>query len=161
MKKFIVGICIALAVMIADQAVKLWIIGLLREVEGAPITLTSFFNLVMVWNKGISFGMLSGHDAWLGLVIFTIVMILALLVWLWRTPEKPYVYALGLVIGGAAGNLIDRFRHGAVADFFDFHLYGYHWPAFNIADSAIVIGVIIIGFFSFFGKSSQQEKQAL
>lgn len=160
MKNFVKGICIALAVMVADQAVKYWIIGLLADAQGT-ITLTPFFNLVMVWNKGISFGMLSGHDAWLGLVIFTIGMIIALLTWLWRNPEKPYIYALGLVIGGAAGNLIDRLKHGAVADFFDFHLYGYHWPAFNIADSAIVIGVIIIGFFSFFGKSSQQEKQVL
>lgn len=108
------------------------------------IEVTGFFNLVMVWNTGVSFGLFSGIDArWL-LIVVSLAIAVALAIWMWRADNHWLVLALALVIGGAIGNVIDRFWHGAVVDFLDFHLYGWHWPAFNIADSAICIGVGVL-----------------
>lgn len=111
-----------------------------------PIEVSSFFNLVMVWNYGVSFGMFSepgSSTVWL--LIGVAVLIVGILgYWLTKTTDRLLGIAFGLVIGGALGNVIDRLRFGAVADFFDFHVMGYHWPAFNIADSAICIGVAIL-----------------
>ncbi len=155
---FLRGIALSVAIVVIDQLVKHWCVGLVLD-AGGPIEITPFFNLVLVWNKGISFGMLAGHDAWLALVIFTGLMTMGLLVWMWRNADRWIGYALALAIGGAIGNLIDRFLHGAVADFLDFHLYGTHWPAFNIADSAIVTGVCIIALHSFL-KPSHSRKES-
>lgn len=138
---------LAVIIILLDQLTKRIFVEMVIA-HGQPIEITPFFNLVLVWNRGVSFGMLAGHDAWLALVLFTCAMTCFLLIWCWRTREKWVNIALGLAIGGAIGNLIDRFRHGAVADFLDFHLYEMHWPAFNVADSAIVIGVCIIALTS-------------
>lgn len=132
------GLTVALAILVLDQASKAIVLALLAE----PIRVTGFFNLVLVWNRGVSFGMLGGLGAaapWL-LVGLALAVAVALMVWLWREPRPLTGLALGLVIGGALGNAIDRVRFGAVVDFLDFHLSGYHWPAFNVADSAIVVG---------------------
>ncbi len=149
------GLTIAAAVLALDQLVK-WI--MLDRVFGIAgpwdtpiwpppfIEVTPFFNLVMVWNRGVSFGLFS-HDAdamrWL-LIAVALAITAGLAIWL-RRVDRPFVaVSIGLVIGGAIGNVIDRLRFGAVADFLDFHLFGYHWPAFNVADSAISIGVVLL-----------------
>jgi len=127
-------------VLAVDQASKLWLIGLLADRPG--IELTAFFNLVLVWNRGVSFGMFGAAD--LGpwpFVVLSLAIVAGLAVWLWRLDRLWLALAVGAVIGGALGNVVDRIAYGAVADFFDFHLRGYHWPAFNVADSAIVVGV--------------------
>lgn len=132
------GVALALAVLVLDQASKAAVLAWLSE----PITVSGFFNLVLVWNQGVSFGMLGGLGAaapWL-LILLALGVALALAVWLRHERRLPTALALGLVIGGAIGNAIDRARFGAVVDFLDFHLAGYHWPAFNVADSAIVVG---------------------
>ncbi len=128
------------AVLVLDQASKAVVLRLFAE--GGSIAVTPFFNLVLVWNPGVSFGMLAGlGDARPGLVIgLTLVVSALLAVWLWRETRGLLRTALALVLAGAIGNLIDRVRFGAVVDFLDFHWAGYHWPAFNVADSAIVIG---------------------
>ena len=110
-----------------------------------PVVVTPFFNLVKVWNPGISFGMFQqlvyGQLLLSGLAL----IIIALLInWLRQVQDKPTALALSLIIGGAIGNMADRIRYGAVGDYLDFHVYGYHWPAFNITDSAICIGVILL-----------------
>lgn len=135
------GLLAALAVLALDQASKLWLIALMAE-AGRPIPLTGFFNLVMVWNRGVSFGMFgaSGVGPW-PLIGLSLAIVVGLAVWLRRAETGWLGAAIGTVIGGAIGNVVDRVWHGAVADFFDFHLAGYHWPAFNIADMAIVGGV--------------------
>ncbi|MDP6812921.1 MAG: signal peptidase II [Alphaproteobacteria bacterium] len=135
------GIALAAAVLVADQLSKLWLLDWLAGHDG-QVQLTGFFNLVTVWNRGISFGLLQSGEAgrWL-LSIVSLVVCAALVVWLRRVDRLLPALALGAVIGGALGNVADRLLRGAVADFFDFHLMGYHWPAFNIADSAITIGV--------------------
>ena len=135
------GLGLAVAVLALDQIVKAW---LTPALTAQAIAVTPFFNLVMVWNRGISFGMFQGGGEWQRwiLVAFALIVALALASWLTR-PIPPWpAAAIGGIIGGAVGNAIDRARFGAVADFFDLHLAGYHWPAFNVADAAIVCGVI-------------------
>jgi signal peptidase II len=106
------------------------------------IEITSFFNLTMVWNKGVSFGLLNNLGDYGPLILIAVALLasMLMLVWLALTPRPLLATALSLIVGGAIGNVIDRVRFGAVADFFDLHYAGWHWPAFNIADSCIVIG---------------------
>jgi signal peptidase II len=137
------GLVVAAVVLVLDQATK-WLI--LTEVMDPPrrIPVTDFFDLVLVWNPGISFGLLGGSAGWQPWVLaaFGTVVAGGLLVWLHRAALGllPSL-GVGLIVGGALGNVIDRLRYGAVVDFLDFHLGGWHWPAFNVADSAITIGV--------------------
>ncbi len=141
------GLIWAGLVILIDQITKWWIIsGLMSPPQ--EIQITPFFNLVMVWNRGISFGLFndSGTNAWLlSAIALGIVAILG--TWLRQAPGRLLPGALGGVIGGALGNVIDRiFRDThAVADFLDFHWSGYHWPAFNVADTAIALGPGISG----------------
>ena len=143
------GLAMALVVLGLDQLSKYWLLIWLAD-QGGWIKLTSFFNLVTVWNRGISFGMFQSGEIgrWL-LVSFSSLVCLGLGIWLWRQNRTWPVFALAMVIGGALGNIIDRILRGAVADFFDFHVMGYHWPAFNFADSAITIGVAMLLYDSF------------
>ncbi len=108
--------------------------------------ITPFLNLVTVWNRGVSFGFLAGHE--LGRIYFLVGSALALIsvmaVWLYRVQGQVLTVALSMIIGGAIGNVVDRLRFGAVADFIDFHIGGWHYPSFNLADSFIVIGVCLI-----------------
>jgi len=145
------GAAAALAVLVADQVSKALILtrvyGFAPPVEAGawhpPIEITGFFNLVMVWNYGVSFGLFAAQsDAtrWT-LIAVALAISAGLAVWLWRAGGTFLGVVLGAVIGGALGNVIDRLRFGAVADFFDVHAAGYHWPAFNIADGAISLGI--------------------
>lgn len=121
----------------------LWLTEAPGRVPPAQISLSPFFNLVMVWNQGISFGLFN-HDSNASVIILTAIalaIISIFLIWLWRTPYMAQALCIALVIGGAAGNIIDRLRFGAVIDFLDFHAGGLHWPAFNLADSCVVVGI--------------------
>lgn len=146
------GLIAAVAVIALDQATKWWIVTkVMQPPRGIPVT--SFFNLVMGWNRGVSFGMFNNHsdfNVWFfsGLSLF-IVAVLA--VWLYRVKAMLTALAIGLVIGGALGNVVDRLRFGAVADFLDFHVAGYHWPAFNVADASITVGAVVLVLESLFG----------
>lgn len=134
------GAILALVVLALDQVTKH--LALLHLDPAQPLVVTPFFNLVLVWNRGVSFGLLTGTGGvapWL-LVLMALAIAAFLAVWLWRERHLLARLALWLVLAGAVGNVIDRLRFGAVVDFLDFHLSGYHWPAFNVADSAIVIG---------------------
>jgi len=141
---------LATAVLLADQLSK-WVI--LKVVMQPPrvIEITGFFNLVLTYNTGVSFGMFQGDAAWkpFFLVAVNVVVSLGLLVWLHKEARSGagaglLPVAVGLVVGGALGNAVDRLYLPGVADFLDFHLAGWHWPAFNLADSAIVCGVVLI-----------------
>jgi signal peptidase II len=143
-RTFWLGIATALLCILIDQASKWWLLSGVDIAAREPLAILPFFNLVMVWNYGISFGMLAGHNHPLLLSGMAIGVSGILLVWLSRVHHPWVGVAIGLVIGGALGNVVDRIRFGAVADFFDFHLLGYHWPAFNIADSCIFIGVVLL-----------------
>ena len=139
------GLWIAAAVILLDQATK-WLI---RDVVMAPprsIPVTDFFNIVMVWNRGVSFGLFDNDSVWTPVLLslLAVGISIALMVWLQRAEGKWLALGLGMVIGGAVGNVIDRAVWRAVFDFLDFHVAGYHWPAFNVADSAITVGVVLI-----------------
>jgi signal peptidase II len=120
--------------------------GLGQLQPGQSIPLLPFFNLVMVWNPGISYGLFPA-SSWLGtaaLVVFSIGAVIGLSWWLWGLTSISLGIGIGLVIGGALGNLIDRLIYGRVADFFHFYGFGYDWYVFNIADTAITLGAIAI-----------------
>ena len=129
--------------LIADQLSKQLLLGYLSKSGAMVPVIDGFFRLVMVWNPGVSFGLMGGDRAlppWV-LSALAIAVCIALFVWLRRT-DRPFTgWGIGLVMGGAIGNVIDRARWGAVFDFADFHIGQWHWPAFNVADSAIVVGV--------------------
>ena len=139
-----IGWSVAATWFIIDQGVKWWI---LERVMAPPrvIAVTDFFNLVLGWNTGISFGMLSGAalPPWT-LALFAIAVSGILLFWMFQTHNWFVSVALGLLIGGALSNALDRLHRGAVVDFLDFHVAGWHWPAFNLADAGIVCGVIVL-----------------
>lgn len=150
------GLAIALSVVAFDQATKMWA---LESFFSPPRVIEVFpwFNLVPVWNTGISFGMLADYSDWMPGIIsgLTIIISLVLLVWLFVAVSVSIKLALSLILGGAVGNIIDRIRFGAVIDFVDIHFFDFHWPAFNIADSAITIGVALFLLDSFLKKSAK------
>ena len=123
------GLTLAAIVLLLDQVSKWWMV---YHVMTPPrsIEVTSFFNIVMAWNKGVSFGMFSGDSPWNAWILsgLALSVAVALSVWLSRSTERLIGLSLGVIIGGAVGNAIDRFHWGAVADFLDFHAFGYHWP---------------------------------
>ena len=148
------GISLALAVLIliADQATKLWVLHRADFSEG-PIPVLPFMDLTLVWNRGISYGLFQseGTGRWV-LVALTVAGTAGLCVWLMRAREPLVALGIGIIIGGAVGNLIDRVAYGAVVDFVHLHAGGFSWYVFNIADAAIVVGVIFLLWDAFFAK---------
>ena len=147
------GLTVALLTLLVDQGNKAWMLYVYDIGAKQTVTLTPFFDLVLVWNKGISYGLLPQDTAAgrFGLITFAAVASLALIVWLSRITTPLTAVAIGLIIGGAVGNAIDRAVYGAVADFFALHAFGFEWYVFNIADVAIVAGVIGLLYDSLFG----------
>ena len=146
------GLGIAALVIVADQANKAWMLYVYDIAAKGSVALTPFFDLVLVWNQGISYGLLPQESVigrW-GLILFAFGASLALAVWLARLTSPLAAAAIGLIIGGAVGNAIDRIVYGAVADFFSFHAFGFEWYVFNIADTAIVAGVVGLLYESLF-----------
>ncbi len=138
------GMFYAALALLLDQLSKWLILEVVELPVRQQIPVAPFFDLAMVWNRGVSFGMFAEHNQPYALVALALAITAVLLRWLWKTQEKWEAVALGLVIGGALGNVIDRLRFGAVADFLDFYIKNLHWPAFNIADSAVCIGVVVL-----------------
>jgi signal peptidase II len=146
------GLALLLPSLLIDQAHKWWMIHVYDIAARQPVRITSFFDLVFVKNTGISYGMLSqdGHGGQWALAGFAVLTSLGLWIWLVRGTIGPLVVAsLGLIIGGALGNALDRLILGGVADFFHFHAFGWSWYVFNIADVAIVAGVLGLLYDSF------------
>jgi len=139
------ALVLIVAILLLDQWSKMAVLAYFKPESNHPIEVTSFFNIVLVWNKGISFGLFS-HNEYSPLVFVAIAIMITLmmLAWLKKADNMLLATALSLVVGGAIGNVIDRIRLGAVVDFLDFYLGSYHWPAFNVADSAICVGVFLL-----------------
>jgi signal peptidase II len=138
-------LALAAAIVAADQLSKYAAVQYL--VANKAIAVTSFFNLVLVYNAGAAFSFLSDAAGWQRLFFIAIAAIASVwIVYLLRKypHQRLFALALSLVLAGAIGNLIDRIRVGAVIDFLDFHALGYHWPAFNVADSAITCGAALL-----------------
>ncbi|MDP6109709.1 MAG: signal peptidase II [Rhodospirillales bacterium] len=158
---FLFGLAIAVIIIVADQLSKWWIVF---DVMRPPRIIEVFpsFNLVMGWNRGVSFGMFDSDSPigqWL-LIGLALTVVIVLLVWLKRADSRIIGLAIGLIVGGALGNVIDRIHFGAVADFLDVYIGDYHWPAFNIADAGISVGAIILVLDSLFANPDRDKKGA-
>lgn len=138
-------LALAALIVIIDQATKYLVVE--RMAVHQAIEITSFFNLVLVYNPGAAFSFLAEHGGWqrgffMAIAVIASVWILYLL---YRYPrQRLFALSLTLILGGAVGNLVDRATVGAVIDFLDFHAFGHHWPAFNVADSAITCGAVLL-----------------
>ena len=142
----IAGFLIAAVTLVLDQANKLWLLDVFDIADRQPVRLAPFFDVVMARNPGISYSLLSarrGCARW-ALFAFTALATLLIGVWLWRTTTRLAAVGLGLILGGAVGNAVDRFSYGWVADFYYFHVGTFHWYVFNLADVAIVVGVAFL-----------------
>ena len=149
MQKTIAIVC---AIFVADQATKhlvLYGLDFISYAEGTKrIEVLPFFDLVLVWNRGISYGLLqagSDFERWL-LVLVSVGLTLVLAWWRTQVTEPRLALAIAMIIGGALGNLVDRVVYGAVADFVLLHAFGYNWYVFNVADTAIVLGVALMAW---------------
>jgi signal peptidase II len=152
------GLIAAIAVLALDQASKLWLLFVFDIVHrGGKVEVTPFFDLVLGWNVGISFGWFQndGAAAQIILTLIKAVAVIVLAIWMARSRSLLATIALGMIIGGAIGNAIDRFAYGAVVDFVLFHValagHDYAWYVFNLADTAIVAGVAALLYDSFLG----------
>jgi signal peptidase II len=146
MKPRVLAVAIALGVLIADRATKLWIQANFTLYD-TRVVIPGLLDIVHSENPGMAFGLLAGHDSpWRGFVLvgvsLAILVVLARL--LWHSAGRRQQAALALVMGGATGNLYDRVARGAVTDFIDVHVGVYHWPTFNVADSAITAGALLL-----------------
>ena len=159
-KLFSVGLIIAFSIFSLDQLSKWWIVN---EIMSPPKFIPVFpsFNLVMGWNRGISFGMFDSNSPasqWI-LIALALLVVSILLVWLKRAETLTISISLGMIIGGALGNVIDRIHYGAVADFLDFYVGDFHWPAFNLADTGITLGAIVLVLDSLSTSSKKGKKE--
>ena len=145
---------ILLTVVALDQASKLLILNWLQDGDSVPVI--PFFNIVLTYNPGVSFSMFSNQHPH----VLSAIMILisgGLLCWMTKEKDKWIQVSLALIVGGAIGNVIDRFLYGAVVDFLDVYVSIYHWPAFNVADSAICIGATLIIFRTLFFQKGNKK----
>ncbi|UPK40669.1 signal peptidase II [Bradyrhizobium sp. 186] len=157
------GIISATVTVILDQASKLWLLNVFDLARRGAVKVTPFFDLVLAWNIGISFGWLQndGQAAQIALMAVKVIAVVALAIWMARSHTFLATVALGLIIGGAIGNGIDRLAYGAVVDFALFHVEiggnTYNWYVFNLADVAIVAGVAALLYDSFLGYPPQKR----
>ncbi len=152
------GIAAMLIALVLDQASKLWLLYVFEIGRRGVTRVTSFFDLVLAWNTGISYGWFSdsGPTGQFLLIAFKIVAVIVLGFWMVKAHNRLSTLALGLIIGGAIGNAIDRFAYGAVVDFVLLHVEiggkTWNWYVFNVADAAIVAGVAVLLYDSFLGE---------
>lgn len=145
-----IGLSLAIIILIADQfskqAVLTWF-----STGGADITLTPFLDIIFAWNKGISFGLLRAGSPLASWALIGLAASIGLFViyQLWQSIQLHQTISYGLILGGAIGNIIDRSTYGAVIDFVHFHIFGYSWYIFNIADCAIVIGAVLLVVYTY------------
>lgn len=153
------GVLASLIVLAADQASKWWVLERLHLPDLGTVALLPVLNLTMVWNRGVTFGLLNGLGgaAYLVLAVVALAVVAALGVWLWRAERVLVAVALGAVAGGAIGNAIDRMRFGAVVDFIHAHAFGWSWYVFNVADAAIVCGVAALILDGLRGRESASD----
>lgn len=142
----LLGVVAAVIVLAADQGSKNWVLHGLDLPDLGSVAIFPGLNFTMVWNRGVTFGLLTGASEWSHLLLaaLAVAVVVALAVWLRRAETKLVAVALGMVAGGACGNVIDRLRFGAVVDFIHAHAWGWSWYVFNVADAAIVCGVVAL-----------------
>lgn len=156
----ILGFSAALITLVLDQATKLYTLFVFDLPVKEPAEIAPFINLIVVWNRGISYGLFQQNSdlgRW-ALVVISILASIGLSIWIRRTTAKLLATSLGLIVGGAVGNVIDRIAYGAVFDFIQFHIGSWSWYVFNVADAAIVAGVIGLLYDSFLLEGRRAKK---
>lgn len=155
----LVGIIAIVFAFLADQISKYLLAGYMAT--GEIVSFGDYFSLVKVWNTGVSFSMFNNHGNFgrIALCILSLTVCVFLVYWMLKEKDKIKIISLGLIIGGALGNVADRIRFGAVLDFLDFHIADHHWPAFNLADSFICIGAGILIMLELFFAQKKGEEQ--
>ncbi|HVT52538.1 MAG TPA: signal peptidase II [Dongiaceae bacterium] len=158
---FGIGVGLCLAAIVLDQITKA-VVEKVMETHPFGIPVLPFFSLVAAWNRGVSFSQLGFVAPWM-LAGGAVVVALVLIFWLTRVDSLLQAIGLGMIAGGALGNVIDRVRAGAVFDFLDFYVSAggreWHWPAFNVADSAITVGVILLLFHGLFQSADRAKTE--
>ena len=160
------GLAVGVATAALDQASKLWLLYVFDLPAKIPVRLTPFLDLVLVWNKGISYGLFQQDGAFGQWILIAIKAAAVVFLWMWlaRTPSRLTAVALGLITGGAVGNAVDPFLHEGVADFVLFHIttptIHFNWYVFNFADTAIVAGVAGLLYESVFGDSAAKAPRS-
>lgn len=146
------GIGVAALMLLVDQSHKIWMLDVYDITSRQPVRVLPFLDLVMAWNRGVSYSLLEADSdlGRYGLLALTLAATTFLAIWMWRAESKMVALSLGLIVGGALGNAIDRYVYGAVADFFYFHVGSFSWYVFNLADVGIVAGVALLLYDSFF-----------
>lgn len=143
--RFVIGLLVGVAVFVADQASKYAVLHILHLQDGRVLSPLPVLDLVLVWNHGITFGLLAGLGARIFLAVLASFIIVGLIIWIARTQRWLVALAVGGIAGGAAGNVLDRLRYGAVVDFIHVHIGALSYPwVFNVGDSAIVCGVVVL-----------------
>jgi signal peptidase II len=147
------GLATAVVACLADQALKLWLLFGFGLAQKGVVPLAPVLDLRLIWNTGISYGLLQQQSPLGGIILLLGKALAVVLLWVWlaRTRTRLAALSLGLIIGGAIGNAVDRLAYGAVADLVHFHVGGFSWYVFNLADAAIVAGVAGLLYDSFFG----------
>jgi signal peptidase II len=154
------GLTVAAATVVADQLDKLWMFKVRGLREGVRVHVLPFLDYVLVYNKGISYGLGAGHFGQQALAAFAFFAALALAIWLARGEmNRVLAVSIGLIVGGAVANGIDRLHFGGVADFYSLHAFGYYWYVFNVADVAIVAGVAGLLYDSFVANREDASKR--
>jgi signal peptidase II len=151
----IIGIVLAL-----DQFTK-YVVEARIRLHDVIIVVPGFFNLTHIRNKGAAFGILSNlPEFWRGafFITVTIVAVAAIITLIVKTHERLSVYAFSLIAGGALGNVVDRIRYGEVVDFIQWYVKSYYWPSFNVADSAVTVGVVLLAIEMLFGTSAKSQE---
>lgn len=162
------GLILAAIIVVLDQLSKWWVVEKLMRPLGVwetpfytptKIEVLPFFDLVMAWNRGVSFGIFNTDGRWNAVALSALSLVISafLVAWLRKAENRVVALALGGIIGGALGNVVDRVRWGAVADFLDVHVAGYHWPAFNLADSAISVGAVVLVLDALFARHNSSK----
>lgn len=165
------GLLLAGLVLVLDQLSKWYVVELLMRPDGVvdtpfhtprAIEVLPFLDIVMAWNRGVSFGIFNNDSPYNAVVLTALSLAISavLVVWMARTADRWLRVALGLIVGGALGNVVDRIRFGAVADFLDLHAGGWHWPAFNLADAAITVGAALLVADALFGQRKSHKNTA-
>ena len=159
-KKIIIYIALVLLVLALDRISKTIILNILDEFGKVDIYINSFFNLFLVWNKGIGFGLFSFDENYIynGITLFILIINL-IIVYLIYKEKTPKTYFLAIILGGSFGNLFDRYYYSAVPDFIDLNYKGYHWFIFNVADIFITLGIICLILAELLNYEKQNDKK--
>ena len=159
----VLGLIAALITLAADQASKYWVLHVINLPDARQIVVLPVLNLTMVWNQGVTFGMLHGLGEWghLALAGIALMVVGILCIWLRRAENTLAAVSVGAIMGGAIGNVVDRLRFGAVVDFIHAHIGEWSWYVFNVADAAIVCGVVALLLEPRFARRPKQPDRPL